>query len=127
LYRRELPLSIFQGKRAATRQRAAEAVAGLHFPYLPTPDEVLALAMTMLFPDAPDGSTSRHMGLILDATDARLCPVQQACLDAAADGLKLLGEIWIWINRTFCGALSRSLRGEAGMVDETADGTDRKL
>jgi stearoyl-CoA desaturase (delta-9 desaturase) len=67
-------LSTLQDRLAAAQHRAAEVLAGLHLPHLPTRDEVLATA-TAMFARTPaiDEIVDRAYGLVLDAIGARLC------------------------------------------------------
>jgi len=68
-------LSSLQCKLAATQQRAADVLASLHLPHLPTRHEVLARGIAM-FARTPsiDDIVDRAHGLILDAIGARLRP-----------------------------------------------------
>jgi stearoyl-CoA desaturase (Delta-9 desaturase) len=68
-------LSTLQGKLAATQQRAADVLASLNLPHLPTRHEILARGMAM-FARTPsiDDIVDQAHGLILDAIGARLCP-----------------------------------------------------
>jgi len=68
-------LSSLQCKLAATQQRAADVLANLHLPHLPTRHEVLARGIAM-FARTPsiDDIVDRAHGLILDAIGARLRP-----------------------------------------------------
>jgi stearoyl-CoA desaturase (Delta-9 desaturase) len=66
-------LSTLQDRLAVAQHRAAEVLAGLHLPHLPTRDEVLAAA-TAMFARTPaiDEIVDRAYGLLLDAIGARL-------------------------------------------------------
>jgi stearoyl-CoA desaturase (delta-9 desaturase) len=67
-------LSTLQDRLAAAQHRAAEVLAGLPLPHLPTRDEVSAAA-TAMFARTPaiDEIVDRAYGLVLDAIGARLC------------------------------------------------------
>jgi len=67
-------LSVLENKLAATQQRAAEVLTGLHLPHLPTRHEILARGMAM-FSRTPsmDDIVDQAHELILDAIGARLC------------------------------------------------------
>jgi stearoyl-CoA desaturase (delta-9 desaturase) len=67
-------LSTLQDRLAVAQHRAAEVLAGLHLPHLPTRDEVNAAA-TAMFARTPaiDEIVDRAYGLVLDAIGARLC------------------------------------------------------
>jgi stearoyl-CoA desaturase (delta-9 desaturase) len=66
-------LSTLQDRLAVAQHRAAEVLAGLHLPHVPTRDEVLAAA-TAMFARTPaiDEIVDRAYGLLLDAIGARL-------------------------------------------------------
>ena len=66
-------LSTLQDRLAVAQHRAAEVLAGLHLPHVPTRDEVLAAA-TGMFARTPaiDEIVDRAYGLLLDAVGARL-------------------------------------------------------
>jgi hypothetical protein len=68
-------LSSLQCKLAATQQRAADVLASLHLPHLPTRHEILARG-TAMFAKTPsiDDIVDRAHGVILDAIGARLRP-----------------------------------------------------
>jgi len=68
-------LSSLQCKLAATQQRAADVLASLHLPHLPTRHEILVRGIVM-FARTPsiDDIVDRAHGLILDAVGARLRP-----------------------------------------------------
>ena len=72
-------LSALREKLAETQQRAANVLASLHLPHLPTRNEVLdrATAMFARTPSVDDIVDQAH-ALILDAIGARLCPVPVA-------------------------------------------------
>ena len=61
-------------KMAATQQRAANVLASLHLPHLPTRNEICGRAMAMFAKTSSmdDIVDMAHM-LILDAIGARLC------------------------------------------------------
>src|SRR5262249_56725563 len=61
---------------SATQQRAANVLAHLHLPHLPTRSEVLSRA-TGMFARTPsiDDIVDQAHALLLDAIGARLCPV----------------------------------------------------
>jgi len=67
-------LSTLQDRLAVAQHRAAEVLAGLHLPHLPTRDEVSTTA-TAMFARTPaiDEIVDRAYGLVLDAIGARLC------------------------------------------------------
>jgi stearoyl-CoA desaturase (delta-9 desaturase) len=67
-------LTALQEKLAATQQRAAEVLASVHLPHLPTRSEILAQAMA-LYARTPsiDDIVDRAHTLVLDAIGARLC------------------------------------------------------
>jgi stearoyl-CoA desaturase (delta-9 desaturase) len=69
-------LSALREKLAETQQRAANVLASLHLPHLPTRNEVLGRA-TAMFARTPsiDDIVDQAHALILDAIGARLCPV----------------------------------------------------
>ncbi len=73
----------FQAKLAETQHRAADVLAGLHLPQLPTRYEILARAKAM-FADTPsmEDIANRAHAVILDAIGARL----SAMLLAASPG-----------------------------------------
>ena len=68
-------LCSLQCKLAATQQRAADVLASLHLPHLPTRHEILVRGIVM-FARTPsiDDIVDRAHGLILDAIGARLRP-----------------------------------------------------
>jgi stearoyl-CoA desaturase (delta-9 desaturase) len=72
-------LSALREKLSETQQRAANVLANLHLPHLPTRNEVLdrATAMFARTPSVDDIVDQAH-ALILDAIGARLCPVPVA-------------------------------------------------
>jgi stearoyl-CoA desaturase (delta-9 desaturase) len=72
-------LSALREKLSETQQRAANVLASLHLPHLPTRNEVLdrATAMFARTPSVDDIVDQAH-ALILDAIGARLCPVPVA-------------------------------------------------
>jgi stearoyl-CoA desaturase (delta-9 desaturase) len=72
-------LSALRQKLSETQQRAANVLASLHLPHLPTRNEVLdrATAMFARTPSVDDIVDQAH-ALILDAIGARLCPVPVA-------------------------------------------------
>jgi stearoyl-CoA desaturase (delta-9 desaturase) len=67
-------LSTLQERLAAAQHRAAEVLAGVPLPHLPTREEVRAAA-TAMFARTPaiDEIVDRAYGLMLDAIGARLC------------------------------------------------------
>jgi stearoyl-CoA desaturase (delta-9 desaturase) len=73
-------LSTLQDTLAAAQHRAAEVLAGLPLPHVPTREEMRAAA-TAMFARTPsiDEIVDRAYGLMLDAIGARLCA---ATLDA---------------------------------------------
>jgi stearoyl-CoA desaturase (Delta-9 desaturase) len=68
-------LQELQNRLASTQQRAAEVLASVHAPHLPTRDEILARA-TAMFARTPslDDIVDRAHALILDAIGSRLSP-----------------------------------------------------
>jgi len=68
-------LSALQETLATTQQRAADLLAGVHLPHLPTRNDTLARA-TAMFDRTPslDDIVDRAHGLILEAIGTRLCP-----------------------------------------------------
>ena len=68
-------LSALREKLSETQHRAANVLASLHLPHLPTRNEVLGRAMAMFArtPSTDDIVDQAH-ALILDAIGARLCP-----------------------------------------------------
>ena len=72
-------LSALREKLSETQQRAANVLASLHLPHLPTRNEVLdrATAMFARTPSVDDIVDQAH-AIILDAIGARLCPVPVA-------------------------------------------------
>src|SRR3954468_10048688 len=69
-------LAALQEQLSATQRRAADVLAGLHLPHLPTKQDILAQAKAMYAstPSVEDIADRAH-ALILDAVGARLCPV----------------------------------------------------
>src|SRR5712672_1794812 len=69
-------LAALQEQLSATQRRAADVLAGLHLPHLPTKQDILAQAKAMYAstPSLEDIADRAH-ALILDAVGARLCPV----------------------------------------------------
>jgi stearoyl-CoA desaturase (delta-9 desaturase) len=69
-------LAALQEQLAATQRRAADVLANLHLPQLPTRQDILARAMAMYAstPSIEDIADRAH-ALILDAVGARLCPM----------------------------------------------------
>jgi stearoyl-CoA desaturase (delta-9 desaturase) len=69
-------LAALQEQLSATQRRAADVLAGLHLPHLPTRQDILAQARAM-YASTPslDDIADRAHALILDAVGARLCPV----------------------------------------------------
>jgi stearoyl-CoA desaturase (delta-9 desaturase) len=69
-------LAALQEQLSATQRRAADVLAGLHLPQLPTKQDILAQAKSMYAstPSLEDIADRAH-ALILDAVGARLCPV----------------------------------------------------
>jgi stearoyl-CoA desaturase (Delta-9 desaturase) len=67
-------LQELQDRLASTQQRAADVLAGLHAPHLPTRNEILARA-TAMFARTPslDDIVDRAHALILEAIGSRLC------------------------------------------------------
>jgi stearoyl-CoA desaturase (Delta-9 desaturase) len=72
-------LSALQERLAATQQRAAEVLASVHLPHLPTRNEILAQA-TALYARTPsiDEIVDRAHALVLDAIGARLSTATRA-------------------------------------------------
>jgi stearoyl-CoA desaturase (delta-9 desaturase) len=72
-------LSALQERLAATQQRAAEVLASVHLPHLPTRNEILAHA-TALYARTPsiDEIVDRAHALVLDAIGARLSAATRA-------------------------------------------------
>jgi stearoyl-CoA desaturase (delta-9 desaturase) len=70
-------LSALREKLSATQQRAANVLAHLHLPHLPTRSEVLSRATAMFArtPSIDDIADQAH-ALLLDAIGARLCPIR---------------------------------------------------
>jgi stearoyl-CoA desaturase (Delta-9 desaturase) len=68
-------LSSLREKLSETQHRAANVLASLHLPHLPTRNEVLGRA-TAMFARTPsiDDIVDQAHALILDAIGARLCP-----------------------------------------------------
>ena len=69
-------LASLQEQLAATQRRAADVLAGLHLPHLPTRAEISARAMAM-YASTPsmEDIVDRAHALVLDAVGARLRPV----------------------------------------------------
>jgi stearoyl-CoA desaturase (Delta-9 desaturase) len=68
-------LSVLQAKLAATQQRAADVLANMHLPHLPTRHDILARGRSMFSRTCSmDDIVDQAHGLILDAIGARLCP-----------------------------------------------------
>ena len=69
-------LAALQEQLSATQRRAADVLAGLHLPQLPTKQDILAQARAMYAstPSLEDIADRAH-ALLLDAVGARLCPV----------------------------------------------------
>jgi stearoyl-CoA desaturase (Delta-9 desaturase) len=69
-------LAALQEQLSATQRRAADVLAGLHLPQLPTKQDILAQAKAMYTstPSLEDIADRAH-ALLLDAVGARLCPV----------------------------------------------------
>jgi stearoyl-CoA desaturase (Delta-9 desaturase) len=69
-------LAALQEQLSATQRRAADVLASVHLPHLPTRQEILAQAKAMYAstPSIEDIADRAH-ALILDAVGARLCPV----------------------------------------------------
>jgi len=69
-------LVALQEQLSATQRRAADVLAGLHLPHLPTRQDILAQAKAMYTstPSLEDIADRAH-ALLLDAVGARLCPV----------------------------------------------------
>ena len=67
-------LAALREKMAATQQRAANVLANIHLPHLPTRNEICSRAMAMFAKTSSmdDIVDMAHM-LILDAIGARLC------------------------------------------------------
>jgi stearoyl-CoA desaturase (Delta-9 desaturase) len=72
-------LAALQEQLSATQRRAADVLASVHLPHLPTRQEILAQAMAM-YASTPsiEDIVDRAHALILDAVGARLCPVSVA-------------------------------------------------
>ena len=68
-------LASVQERLAAAQHRAADVLANLHLPHLPTRQEILAQA-TAMFAHTPslEAIVDRAHALVLDAIGARLCP-----------------------------------------------------
>ena len=68
-------LTALQEQLSATQRRAADVLANLHLPHLPTRADILAQAMAM-YASTPslEDIVDRAHALILDAVGARLCP-----------------------------------------------------
>jgi stearoyl-CoA desaturase (delta-9 desaturase) len=71
-----------QEQLSATQRRAADVLANLHLPQLPTRPEILdrALAMYAVTPSIEDIVDRAH-ALILEAIGARLCPSARCIVD----------------------------------------------
>jgi stearoyl-CoA desaturase (delta-9 desaturase) len=69
-------LAALQEQLSATQRRAADVLAGLHLPHLPTKQDILAQAKSM-YASTPslDDIADRAHALLLDAVGAKLCPV----------------------------------------------------
>jgi stearoyl-CoA desaturase (Delta-9 desaturase) len=69
-------LAALQEQLSATQRRAADVLAGVHLPHLPTKQDILAQAKSMYAstPSLEDIADRAH-ALILDAVGAKLCPV----------------------------------------------------
>jgi stearoyl-CoA desaturase (delta-9 desaturase) len=69
-------LAALQVQLSATQRRAADVLAGLHLPHLPTKQDILAQAKSM-YASTPslDDIADRAHALLLDAVGAKLCPV----------------------------------------------------
>jgi len=69
-------LAALQEQLSATQRRAADVLASLPLPHLPTRQEILAQAMAM-YASTPsmEDIVDRAHALILDAVGARLCPM----------------------------------------------------
>jgi len=69
-------LAALQEQLSATQRRAADVLAGVHLPHLPTKQDILAQAKAMYTstPSLEDIADRAH-ALLLDAVGARLCPV----------------------------------------------------
>jgi len=69
-------LVALQEQLSATQRRAADVLAGLHLPHLPTRQDILAQAKAMYTstPSLEDIADRAH-ALLLDAVGARICPV----------------------------------------------------
>jgi stearoyl-CoA desaturase (delta-9 desaturase) len=67
-------LAALQEQLSATQRRAADVLANVHLPHLPTREEILARA-TAMYASTPsiDDIADRAHALILDAIGARLC------------------------------------------------------
>jgi stearoyl-CoA desaturase (delta-9 desaturase) len=72
-------LAALQEQLSATQRRAADVLASVHLPHLPTRQEILAQA-TAMYASTPsiEDIVDRAHALILDAVGARLCPVPVA-------------------------------------------------
>jgi stearoyl-CoA desaturase (Delta-9 desaturase) len=70
-------LSALREKLSETQHRAANVLANLHLPHLPTHNEVLSRA-TAMFARTPsiDDIVDQAHALLLEAIGARLCPVR---------------------------------------------------
>jgi stearoyl-CoA desaturase (Delta-9 desaturase) len=69
-------LASLQEQLSATQRRAADVLANLHLPQLPTRADILAQA-TAMYASTPsiEDIVDRAYALLLDAVGARLCPV----------------------------------------------------
>jgi stearoyl-CoA desaturase (delta-9 desaturase) len=69
-------LAALQEQLSATQRRAADVLASVHLPHLPTKQDILAQAKAMYAstPSLEDIADRAH-ALVLDAVGARLCPV----------------------------------------------------
>jgi stearoyl-CoA desaturase (delta-9 desaturase) len=69
-------LAALQEQLSATQRRAADVLANVHLPHLPTREEILARA-TAMYASTPsiEDITDRAHALVLDAIGARLCLV----------------------------------------------------
>ena len=69
-------LAALQEQLSATQRRAADVLAGVHLPHLPTRQDILAQAKAM-YASTPslDDIADRAHALLLDAVGAKLCPV----------------------------------------------------
>jgi stearoyl-CoA desaturase (Delta-9 desaturase) len=72
-------LAALQEQLSATQRRAADVLASVHLPHLPTRQEILAQA-TAMYASTPsiEDIVDRAHALILDAVGAKLCPVPVA-------------------------------------------------